>query len=114
MSWIVNLAIFAIISTMCWSGFILPMFNPQIASTQYAVLRSRVNMIIEQNRNNPNLIKNQILALRNDGFANIVMAVDEKQENDFRVIDLHYRYSGLFQREDNIGEQVMSFLVNDV
>ena len=114
MSWIINLAILAIITTMCWLGLILPMFNPQIASTQYAALRTRVNMIIEQNRNNPSAIKNQVLALREDGFADLVLSVDEKQEHDFKVIDLHYRYTGLFQKEDKIGEQVMSFLVNDV
>lgn len=106
-------AVFVLVSLMLLVFFLLPSMNLNLANSSLMELKMQVSKVIDQNRNNPNLIKEEILSL-DENLFNIV-AVEEDFNGDFRLINVSFKYKNLIGENEVEKEiQEIGFIVNDV
>ncbi len=106
-------AVFVLVSSMLAMYFLIPSMNLNLANSSLLELKMQVSKVIDQNRNNPDLIKDTILSLDEKLFD--IVDVREDFNGDFRLINVSFKYKNLIG--DNKVEkeiQEIGFIVNNV
>lgn len=115
MPFLINLGIFVVVTAALTSTLSVPFLNLHMANSSLAVIKTEVNEIISDNRNSLEDIEVKIRdsLSSHKGFKEI--NITSNIANDFRVIELEFKYNSLFQGlNDKLGKQKMRFIVNDV
>ena len=111
----VAMAFFVILVSAGISYFLFPFMNLHMANANVAMVRTKVNEIINENRNTPYELVSDIKENISKNEAFDLVSVTSAQANDFRLIEVEFHYKTLFQGlNKKLGNQKMRFIVNDV
>lgn len=115
MSFLVNLCFAMVVLFALTGSLTLPFINLHIANSDLALIKTNVNDVLDQNRNSLDNIENQIIeALANYNSFELV-SITTSEANDFKVIELEFKYKNLFQNmNESIEKQKLRFIVNNV
>lgn len=115
MPFLVNLCLFVVITAALTGTLTLPFMNLHMANASLAVIKTEVNEVIADNRNSLEGIETKIQSglTSHKGFE--LVSVNSTEENDFKVIELEFKYKVLFQDINNkVENQKLRFIVNNV
>ena len=111
----VNLGFFIIAAFTLIVNLLFPFFNLHLANSTLACLKYDVNQIITEQRNTPDQIETKLENRFKSAKFFDLLGVETKDINDFKVIELEFKYKLLFNgMNDSVKKQKMRFIVNDV
>jgi hypothetical protein len=115
MSFLVNLCFAMVVLFALTSSLTLPFINLHVANSDLALIKTNVNDVIDQNRNTLDNIENQITDVLSNYNSFELVSINTSEANDFKVIELEFKYKNLFQdMNKNIEKQKLRFIVNNV
>mgnify|MGYP001197881839 CR=1 FL=1 len=115
MVFIVNIAFFLVVTAALIGYAVLPFTNLHLANASIASIKTKVNRVFAENRNQPDLIKSKLEESFAQQDAYKLDSITDVQENGFRIFELEFEYKALVQDSaEKLGKQKMRFIVNDV
>lgn len=115
MSFLVNICIFIIVAAVLTGSLVFPFMNLHLANGSLALVKTELNEIIAENRNNLNGIEEKITAKLSDHKAFELIAVEASDHLDFKIIEVEFNYKSLLQdMNEKVKGQKLRFIVNNV
>ena len=115
MPFLINLALFVVTAAALTGSLTLPFMNLHMANSSLAVIKIEVNKVIIDNRNSLESIDTEIQNILSSHKGFEIISVSTTEANDFKVIELEFKYKVLFQEMNkSIENQKLRFIVNNV
>jgi hypothetical protein len=115
MAFIPNLFFIVFITLFLAVNMLMPFLNLHIANSSLAHIKTEVNQIINENRNNPSQIKSNLQQTLSELDTFELVSVQDSDANDFKVIELEFKYKLLFNGfNKKVKNQKMRFIVSNV
>jgi hypothetical protein len=111
----INLCFFVLVSAALSGWLILPSLSLHMANSSLAVIKMDVNKFINLHRNNLEDIDVKIKSYLANQSAYELIDIESSDHEDFKVIELEFRYKALLQDFNNkVKNQKLRFVLNNV